>query len=103
VCDAIPPWADLHREGPYEFVILYAALLAGVALSYQALRLLRLRAAAYPFVVMFLVTLLSRVALRSPRPDLALQIRESADWAALFGALFTVLWWIAIRKRRVSG
>jgi len=31
------------------------------------------------------------------RTDMSLQIRESAEWAVLLGAVFTAFWWIAIR------
>ena len=68
------------------------------------LRLLRLEAAWWPFVVMFVINFLLRQvhwALRTVGltvgPDEPLEIQEPAEWAALFGALFTALWWIAIR------
>jgi hypothetical protein len=106
-----PPWTTVDLRVPFEFVVLYAAFLVCAGLSHQVLRIFRLNAAWHPFVVMFLVALLLRLAFRSwvlfeiergaiPRPDLFLQIRESAEWAALFGGLFTAFWWIAIRTRQ---
>lgn len=100
----LPPWGHFELNLPFEFAALYAAFLFCAGVSHHALRFLRLQAAWWPFVVMFLINFLLRQvhwALRAMGvtvgPDEPLEIQEPAEWAALFGALFTALWWIAIR------
>lgn len=104
VFSVIPPWAHFELNFPFVFAALYAAFLFCAGLSHRVLRLLRLEAAWWPFVVMFVINFLLRQvhwALRAVGvtvgPDEPLEIQEPAEWAALFGALFTALWWIAIR------
>jgi hypothetical protein len=97
---AVPPWTSRAPLRPYDFVVLYAFFLACAGLSHQLLRIFRLAASWSPFVVMFIVALTLHLALRyAERPDAPLQIRPSAEWAALLGGLFTAFWWIAIRTR----
>lgn len=102
---ALPPWTNFELPLPFEFAALYASFLFCAGLSHHVLRFFRLEAACYPFVVMFVINLLLRLmpwvlteigALVGP--DLPLQIPEPAEWAALFGSLFTAFWWIAIPK-----
>jgi hypothetical protein len=87
----------------YYGIVLWACSIGFLA----SVPLVRLEAAWWPFVVMFLVVFLLRLvpwalleigAIVGPgRP---LQIQRPVEWAALFGSLFTAFWWIAIRRRQ---
>jgi hypothetical protein len=109
VTSRIPPWIPVEVDVPFDFVFLYTAFLICVGPSLQLLRLFRSQAAWQPFVVMFLVTLLFQVAFRfwalwqteralMTWASLFPRVQQAADWAALFGGLFSAFWWIAIRS-----
>lgn len=89
---------------PFEFAALYASFLFCAGLSHHVLRFFRLEAAWCPFVVMFVIKFLLYLVPWAlieigalVGPDLPPQIPESAEWAALFGALFTAFWWIVMK------
>jgi hypothetical protein len=95
----IPPW-NFGFYVPFTFVLFYAWFILCAGLSYQALRKFHLEKPWYPFVVMFCVTILIFAGLLSLSRDTHAFIAKAANWAALYGAMFTALWWIAIRPDR---
>ena len=109
VFSALPPWRSSELALPFEFAALYAGFLFCAGLSHHLLRWLRLEAAWWPFVVMFLVSFLLRqipwaltVVGTVATTDSPPRIQEPAEWAALFGGLFTAAWWIAIRGAKTD-
>lgn len=104
----IPPWIPIEVDVPFDFVVLYTTFLICAGPSLQLLRLFRSPASWHPFVVMFLVTLLFQATFRFwalieiehasiTWANLFPPIQRAADWAALFGGVFSAIWWIAIR------
>jgi hypothetical protein len=97
----IPPWNSFTFYVPFTFVLFYAWFILCAGLSYQALRKFHLEKPWYPFVVMFCVTTLIFVGLGFVGPlDTHAFIAKAINWATLYGAMFTALWWIAIRPDR---
>jgi hypothetical protein len=97
----IPPWNSFAFYVPFTLVVRYGVFVLCAGLSYQALRKFHLEKPWYPFVVMFCVTTLIFVGLGFfESPDTHALIAKAINWAALYGAMFTALWWIAIRPGR---
>jgi len=103
IVTALPPWTTIYPVVPFSFVQRFAFFLLCAGLSFQFLRVCRLTAAWSPFVVMFVVGWVLDVALDYSLQEYAVvDIRASAEWAALLGALFTAFWWIAIRPGQAA-
>jgi hypothetical protein len=93
-----PPWSEFRVLPPFDFVAVYSYFLVCAGVSYHLLRALRRDKAGYPFAVMFLVDLLILCTVDCLHSRTA-EFFKMAQWAAMFGAVFTLLWWIAIRRR----
>jgi hypothetical protein len=93
-----PPWSDFLTLPPFDFVAAYSYFLVCAGVSYHLLRVLRWEKAGYAFAVMFMVDFLILCTVDSLH-SWTVKPSKMAAWAAMFGAVFTLLWWIAIRRR----